>query len=86
MKEFEGKVAIVTGTAGIARGIAIRLASAGANVMACGIDPTANRELQFESDAKQFAPRVEMCDVSHPEQVQGIVAKTVGSFGVKVLL
>ncbi len=81
MKEFEGKVAMVSGTTGIARGIAIRLASAGASVTACGIDTAANRKLQLESDAKGIALRVEMCDVGRPEQVQAVVAKTVETFG-----
>jgi meso-butanediol dehydrogenase / (S,S)-butanediol dehydrogenase / diacetyl reductase len=81
MKEFEGKVAMVSGTTGIARGIAMRLASAGASVTACGIDTAANRKLQLESDAKGIALRVEMCDVGRPEQVQAVVAKTVETFG-----
>jgi meso-butanediol dehydrogenase / (S,S)-butanediol dehydrogenase / diacetyl reductase len=81
MKEFEGKVAIVTGTTGIGRGIAIRLVSGGASVMACGIDAAANRELQGESEAKRLALRVERCDVSDPEQVRAMVAKTVAQFG-----
>ena len=38
MKEFEGKVAIVTGTTGIGRAIAKRFAAGGANVLACGIE------------------------------------------------
>ena len=52
MNEFENKAAIVTGTTGIGRAIAKRLASGGASVLACGIDATANRELQEESDSK----------------------------------
>src|ERR1700723_4222563 len=81
MKEFDGKVAIVTGTTGIARGIAIRLASAGARVMACGIDAAANRELQRETDGKDIALRVDSCDVSRPEQVQAIIASTIEKYG-----
>ena len=45
MKEFEGKVAIVTGTTGIGRAIAKRLAAGGASVLACGIEIAANQEL-----------------------------------------
>ena len=45
MNEFQNKVAIVTGTSGIARGIAQKLAANGAKVVACGIDPAANAEL-----------------------------------------
>ena len=81
MKEFESKVAIVTGTTGIGRAIAMRLASGGASVMACGIDAAANRELQQESDAKGYALRVELCDVSVPVQVQAVVGKAVAQFG-----
>jgi meso-butanediol dehydrogenase / (S,S)-butanediol dehydrogenase / diacetyl reductase len=81
MKEFERKVAIVTGTTGIGRAIATRLASGGASVMACGIDADANRALQEECDAKGYPVRVEQCDVSVPEQVQAVVVKAVGQFG-----
>jgi len=81
MKEFENKVAIVTGTTGIGRAIALRLVAGGANVVACGIDTAANSELQQISDAQHSALRVELCDVSIPEQVQAAVAKTVAKFG-----
>jgi meso-butanediol dehydrogenase / (S,S)-butanediol dehydrogenase / diacetyl reductase len=81
MKEFENKVAIVTGTTGIGRAIALRLAAGGANVVACGIDLAANRELQLISDAKHSALRVELCDVSIPEEVQAAVAQAVATFG-----
>lgn len=81
MKEFENKVAIVTGTTGIGRAIAMRLASSGANVVVCGIDPAANRELQQTSNAGHSALRVELCDVSVPQQIQAVVAKTVAELG-----
>ncbi|MFZ3216313.1 MAG: SDR family oxidoreductase [Candidatus Acidiferrales bacterium] len=81
MKEFENKVAIVTGTTGIGRAIALRLASGGAHVVACGIDSAANLELQQLSDANHAALRVELCDVSVPEQVQAVVASAVAKFG-----
>ena len=81
MKEFEGKVGLVTGTTGIGRGIALRLASGGAQVVACGIDAAANRELQQIADDRKLPLRVELCDVSKPEQVQAAVAKTVAQFG-----
>ncbi len=81
MKEFENKVALVTGTTGIGRAIALRLASGGAKVVACGIDAAANRELQQISDTKHAALRVELCDVGVPQQVQAVVAKTVADLG-----
>ena len=81
MREFENKAAVVTGTTGIGRAIALRLAEGGANVMACGIDAAANRELQQISDAKHSALRVELCDVSIPGEVQAAVAKAVATLG-----
>jgi meso-butanediol dehydrogenase/(S,S)-butanediol dehydrogenase/diacetyl reductase len=81
LNEFENKVAIVTGTTGIGRAIAERLASGGASVLACGIDEAANRELQQESDSAGFDLRVKSCDVSRPEQVQAMVAGTIAQFG-----
>lgn len=81
MKELENKVAIVTGTTGIGRAIAKRLATGGASVVALGIDPGKNHELQQQSDASGLALRVELCDVSKPEEVQAGVAKTTKQFG-----
>src|SRR6202041_2151891 len=81
MKEFEGKEGVVTGTTGIGRGIALRLATGGAQVMSCGSDAAANRELQQIADDRKLPLRVELCDVSKPEQVQAAVAKTVAQFG-----
>jgi NAD(P)-dependent dehydrogenase (short-subunit alcohol dehydrogenase family) len=81
VNEFDNKVAIVTGTTGIGRAIAKKLAGGGASIMACGIDPAANRELQRESDASGFKLRAELCDVSQPEQVERVVGKTVVQFG-----
>lgn len=81
MKEFLNKVAIITGTTGIGRAIALRLAADGASVVACGIDSSTTRELQEQADAQGYALRVESCDVSRPEQVQLVVQKTVTQFG-----
>jgi NAD(P)-dependent dehydrogenase (short-subunit alcohol dehydrogenase family) len=81
VNEFENKVAIVTGTTGIGRAIAKRLVSGGASVTACGIDEAANRELLQESDSSGYELRVELCDVSRPEQVQAMVARTTSQFG-----
>jgi meso-butanediol dehydrogenase / (S,S)-butanediol dehydrogenase / diacetyl reductase len=81
MTEFQNKVAIVTGTTGIGHAIALRLAAGGASVLACGIDAAANRELQEQTDARGYAVRAELCDVSQPEQVQAAVRKAVAQFG-----
>jgi meso-butanediol dehydrogenase / (S,S)-butanediol dehydrogenase / diacetyl reductase len=81
MKEFENQVAIVTGTTGIGRAIAKRLAAAGCKVVACGIEISANQELQQDAHANELALRVEHCDVSQPDQVKSVVAKTVATYG-----
>jgi len=81
MKEFENRVAIVTGTTGIGRAIAKRLASGGCSVVACGIDAPANRELQLEAQANGLPVLVEQCDVSQWDQVRSVVAKTVATHG-----
>jgi meso-butanediol dehydrogenase / (S,S)-butanediol dehydrogenase / diacetyl reductase len=81
MKEFENQVAIVSGTTGIGRAIAKRFAAGGCNVVACGIETSANQELQQEAQANELALRVEHCDVSQPDQVKSVVAKTVAAYG-----
>jgi len=81
MMEFENRVAIVTGTTGIGRAIAKRLAIGGCKVVACGIASSANKELQHEAKASGLELRVEHCDVSQPHQVQAVVAKTATVFG-----
>ena len=73
MKEFENRVAIVTGTTGIGRAIAKRLAAGGCSVVACGIEAAANQEIQQEAQANRLALRVEHCDVSQPDQVKSVV-------------
>jgi NAD(P)-dependent dehydrogenase (short-subunit alcohol dehydrogenase family) len=81
MIEFENRVAIVTGTTGIGRAIAKRLAAGGCKVVACGIEEVANRELQQESKAGGLTLAVELCDVSRPDQVKAVVAKVIATHG-----
>lgn len=81
MKDFENKVAIVTGTTGIGKAIAKRLASGGCPVVACGIDSSANRELQQEAEANALPISVKHCDVSEPDQVRSVVRNTVEAHG-----
>ena len=80
MKDFSGKVALVTGTTGIGRAVAKRFGAGGASVVACGIDGAANQGLTKEAAALQLILRVEACDVSKPDQVHSVVSKTVSAF------
>jgi NAD(P)-dependent dehydrogenase (short-subunit alcohol dehydrogenase family) len=80
MKEFAGLVALVTGTTGIGRAIAMRFAAGGAQVVACGIDTGGNEELAHDAAKLGLTLQVESCDVTNFEQVRSVIAKTVGRF------
>ncbi|MBD0415065.1 SDR family NAD(P)-dependent oxidoreductase [Oryzicola mucosus] len=77
MSDFTAKVALVTGTTGIARSAALRLAKGGAQVMALGIDLKGNAAL---ADA---APSIVVreADVTLPETVAAAVAYLNDHFG-----
>ena len=84
MKLFDltGKTAIVTGGGkGIGRQLAQGLAEAGADIVVCARQ--AERCEQAAAELEQLGVRALGlgCDVRDPEQVQGVVAKTVADFG-----
>ena len=51
MSDFEGKVALVTGTTGIGRASALRLAAGGASVVTIGVDEAGNAALAADAPA-----------------------------------
>lgn len=79
MDEFTGKVALVTGAGGIGGAASLRLARAGAAVLACDLDPAANAALA--AAAAGLALRTRQVDVAVPEQVAAAVAEAVAAFG-----
>ena len=86
MKEFDGRVAVVTGTTGIGRAIAIRLAAGGAQVVALGIEAAANKNLardaaRLDSKSDGSSLQVETCDVTNLDQVRSVITKTVSRLG-----
>ena len=81
MLEFEDKVALITGTTGIALATARRLASGGAAIVACGIVEEANAALQSELDRSGAKALALTVDVSVPDQVRDAVAAGVSRFG-----
>lgn len=81
MTDFNGKVAIVTGTTGIGRAIARRFAQGGAQVLACGIDAQANTALLRQAELDHLSIHVHRVDVSQSDEVQAAVARAVGLFG-----
>lgn len=72
--DFENKSAIVTGTSGIGKAIALRLARDGARVLACGIDQTANASLSSQAQAENISIEVRRCDVSRAADIETTVA------------
>lgn len=78
--EFEGKVALVTGTSGIGLGAALKLAREGASVHVCGIDEKHNRKAARDGAGLDF--HVEKIDVSNDAMVSfwtgGVAAREDG--------
>lgn len=81
MQDFENKVAIVTGTTGIGRAVAKRLARGGASVLACGIDSTANHEFAGQAAAEQLSIQIRKVDVSQPDEVHAAIGAAAARFG-----
>ena len=77
MADFTGKVALVTGTTGIGRAVALRLAQGGASVMALGIDDAGNAAL---ADANG-AIHVRRTDVADAGQVEAAFREIERQFG-----
>lgn len=73
MTDWSRKVALVTGTTGIGRASALRLARDGATVVALGIDEAGNAALA--ADAAGLALAVRRTDVSVPAEVEAAVAE-----------
>ena len=87
MKEFRGKVAVITGAAsGIGRGLAEHCAREGMNVVLADIDEAAlaqtERELK-DAGAEVLAVRT---DVSKADDVEALARRALGAFGAVHLL
>ncbi|WP_244497121.1 SDR family NAD(P)-dependent oxidoreductase [Aureimonas sp. D3] len=74
---MQGKIALVTGTTGIARATALRLSAGGAQVLALGIDEAGNAALA-EADPRLVVRRA---DVSVPAQVEAALGFCDERFG-----
>lgn len=81
MSEFSGKVALITGTSGIGRAVALRLARDGAKVLACGIDPAVNGEFEQIVRDGGHAIQVHRADMASDSDVAAAVAQAVSVFG-----
>ncbi|WP_244498428.1 SDR family NAD(P)-dependent oxidoreductase [Aureimonas ureilytica] len=74
---MQGKIALVTGTTGIARATALRLSAGGAQVLALGIDEAGNAALA-EADPRLVVRRA---DVSVPAEVEAALGFCEERFG-----
>ena len=77
MAEFDGKIAIVTGTTGIGRAAILRFARGGASVMALGIDDDGNKALADLANAEGLPITVRRTDVSLAIEVEAALAATL---------
>jgi NAD(P)-dependent dehydrogenase (short-subunit alcohol dehydrogenase family) len=82
MKEFKGKVAVVTGAAsGIGRAIADRLAGEGMKVVLADVERGALSKAEAEMKAGGASVMAVPTDVSRAEDVEALARKTVDAFG-----
>jgi len=80
-QDFAGRVALITGTSGIARASAWRLARGGARVMALGIDDNVNAEMADLARDDHLSIKVHKADVSSQEQVGSAFETLKREFG-----
>ena len=80
---LDGKTAIVTGgSKGLGKSMALALAEAGANVVVCSRDKAAVQAVALElTEATGIVCRGVACDVTQPDQVAALVARTLDAFG-----
>src|SRR5215471_5456511 len=82
MKEFAGRVAVVTGGAsGIGRAMADRFAAAGMKIVLADVEEGALRLAEEEMRAKGATVLGVVTDVAKAESVEALAQKTVDTFG-----
>ena len=82
MKDFKGKVAVVTGGAsGIGRALAERCLQEGMKVVLADIESGALGQAAREMEAAGGTVLPVRVDVSREEEVRELAAKTLGAFG-----
>jgi NAD(P)-dependent dehydrogenase (short-subunit alcohol dehydrogenase family) len=82
-----GKTAIVTGgAAGIGRGIALRLAEEGADIVIADINETAAHETRTEIEAKGRRAHLIVTDISSVVQVEAMVTEAIRIGTIDILV
>ncbi|MFX1339269.1 MAG: SDR family NAD(P)-dependent oxidoreductase [Promethearchaeota archaeon] len=87
MKDFKGKVAVITGAAsGIGRGIANRAVKEGMKVVLADIEADALRQAEKELKSSGATILAILTDVSKAEDIEMLAQKTIDTFGEVHLL
>jgi len=88
LRDFHGKVVVVTGAAGgLGRALCLRFGAAGARIVALDRDASALSGLLADLQAKGIAATVDRCDVSAASDCRASIAAAIGAFGgVDVLI
>jgi len=87
MKDFQNKVAVITGAAsGIGRALAQRSANARMKVVLADVEEEALARTEKEMQAAGATVLAVRTDVSKPEDVEALARKTLDSFGAVHLL
>ena len=78
---YQGKTAVITGGAsGVGRSIAFGLGRAGANVVIGDVDASAMEAIAADLSAENIAHRVERCDVTSTDSLQGLLDASLETF------
>src|SRR5262245_45104615 len=87
MKDFKGKVAVITGAAsGIGRALAERCASEGMKVVLADVEPGALAEVEASLQAGGGTALAVRTDVSQAKDVEALAQQTLETFGAVHLL
>jgi NAD(P)-dependent dehydrogenase (short-subunit alcohol dehydrogenase family) len=87
MKDFKGKVAVITGAAsGIGYGLAERAAKESMKVVLAGINEDTLKKAEYEIKKTGTTTLVVKTDVSKAEDVKNLAEKTLDAFGAVHLL
>ena len=79
---FAGKTAIITGGAsGVGRSLAMALGAAGSNIVIGDVDKNAMENITGELGAAGVAHRVDHCDVTDQDSLQGVLDGALETFG-----